>query len=153
MMYRFTCLPVQILQHNPFFINGVSPPFLSSLSCLVCIPVHYKHLLSSREQKTHRGHLVELIAPQQSTASFWWLGRHKNLPPLIDWQAVNAPFRSHLISQMIMYKLTMTIARQQPEHRQRIREWRHTRREMVDLHGIEGFVPMIDLEAKGIILV
>lgn len=24
---------------------------------------------------------------------------------------------------------------------------------MLDLHGIEGFVPMIDLEAKGIILV
>lgn len=37
--------------------------------------------------------------------------------------------------------------------RQRIREWRHTKSEMADLHGIEGFVPMIDPEAKGIILV
>lgn len=37
--------------------------------------------------------------------------------------------------------------------RQRIREWMRTKSGMVDLHRIEGFVPMIDLEAKGIILV
>lgn len=46
----------------------------------------------------------------------------------------------------------MTIATAQKK-RQRIREWRHTKSEMADLHGIEGFVPMIDPEAKGIILV
>lgn len=33
------------------------------------------------------------------------------------------------------------------------RDWRHTRSEVVDLRGIEGCVPLIDPEAKGIILV
>lgn len=51
--------------------------FLSSLSCLARVTVHYEHFLSSREQKKHGGHWDELVTPQQNAASFWWLGKHE----------------------------------------------------------------------------
>ena len=121
---RSTCLPAQGLQREPSSLNRFSPFFLSSLSCLACVSVHYEHFSSSgeRDQKATRTFGWTRSAPWLNTASFLSAREDTTLPLLTDWQALNAPIRRRLASPANLYKLTLTIAKRL-NHRQMIGEW------------------------------